>query len=446
MGTRVVAAVALLMLAAPANAQQRLFALATTRDFTLTGLWEAAVEAGHVVEPRLVVVVAGPPDGGPVVVGGGQLVAWLRRDQASVATSLVAVDRATGAVRVIPDVGGTLVSDATRARVFARGPGGIQVLTAAGAAILPNTGGLTPVALSVDGLVLYATSVGDPGPPAQTQLHGLDPVSGARLGTAPMGTDVVQVLPEPDGASAWVVAMPQIPGSPGTTALRRVALPSGIEQVSVPLEPSLPGSVVSHRLVGLDANRRRLVMVTSRWVAPPGHSSPGSVRVFDADTATELPALQHRGSHAGFLDTGQQRILSFSQSTWSRPTLSCGPAVLHTQAVDTAGVVSESEVGTAECLRVTFAAPPPPPTRLAATISANRTVTLSWTRAPEQTTRFTVEAGSGPGLSDLAVLPVHAGTSLTVPNVPPGTYYVRVRAWNYVGGSAPSNEVLVTAQ
>lgn len=33
---------------------------------------------------------------------------------------------------------------------------------------------------------------------------------------------------------------------------------------------------------------------------------------------------------------------------------------------------------------------------------------------------------------------------LTIPNVPPGTYYVRAKAWNYIGASAPSNEIVVT--
>jgi hypothetical protein len=346
-------------------------------------------------------------------------------------------------VTLIPGVGGGLVPDATSTRVFAGVPAGIQSLTTAGMTMLPNTAGLSPAAISTDGSVLYATSVSSPGPPAQFQLHGLDPVSGARLGVAPIGTDVVQVLPEPDSASAWVVSMPLTPASPGTAALRRVALPSGVEQVSVPLERSLPGSMVAHRIVGLDADRRRLVMVTSRVVAPPGHTTPGAIRVFDADTATELPAVQHRGSHAGFLDRAQGSVLSLSQAQSFRP-VSCGPAVLHTQAIDTADLISESEVGTSECLRVAFAAPPRSPTHLAATVSPNRTVTLSWTRPHEQTTHFTVDAGSGPGLSDLAVLPVLAGTSLTVPNVPPGTYYVRVRASNHIGSSAASNEVVVT--
>jgi hypothetical protein len=47
-------------------------------------------------------------------------------------------------------------------------------------------------------------------------------------------------------------------------------------------------------------------------------------------------------------------------------------------------------------------------------------------------------------LANLAVLRVEAGqTTLTAPNVPRGTYYVRVRSVNGTGVGEPSNEVMV---
>jgi hypothetical protein len=54
-----------------------------------------------------------------------------------------------------------------------------------------------------------------------------------------------------------------------------------------------------------------------------------------------------------------------------------------------------------------------------------------------------VEAGSAPGLADLASFSVDRGTTLAVPNVPSGSYYVRVRARNYIGVGVASNEVRV---
>jgi hypothetical protein len=53
-----------------------------------------------------------------------------------------------------------------------------------------------------------------------------------------------------------------------------------------------------------------------------------------------------------------------------------------------------------------------------------------------------IEAGSAPGLSDLASLRVGNVTRFTT-TAPPGVYYVRVRAFNDKGNSLPSNEVVV---
>jgi len=48
-------------------------------------------------------------------------------------------------------------------------------------------------------------------------------------------------------------------------------------------------------------------------------------------------------------------------------------------------------------------------------------------------------SANGPTIATLAV----AGTAITVPNVPRGTYFVRVTAVNPAGPSAPSNQVVV---
>ncbi len=71
-----------------------------------------------------------------------------------------------------------------------------------------------------------------------------------------------------------------------------------------------------------------------------------------------------------------------------------------------------------------------------------RGVTFSWA-APltgGAVVGYVIEAGSGPGMSDIARAPV-AGTSVSAPNVPPGTYYVRVRAVNGTGPGEPSAEI-----
>ena len=55
-----------------------------------------------------------------------------------------------------------------------------------------------------------------------------------------------------------------------------------------------------------------------------------------------------------------------------------------------------------------------------------------------------MEAGSGPGLTDLGQLSAGGATTLSVPGVPAGNYFVRVRATNAAGVSAASPDIVVT--
>lgn len=75
------------------------------------------------------------------------------------------------------------------------------------------------------------------------------------------------------------------------------------------------------------------------------------------------------------------------------------------------------------------------------------TVTLSWTPAPTggPAQSYVLEAGSQPGLADIATFTLNnAGTSTVVGAVPQGLYYVRVRAQNVLGTSLPSPDHAVT--
>jgi hypothetical protein len=87
---------------------------------------------------------------------------------------------------------------------------------------------------------------------------------------------------------------------------------------------------------------------------------------------------------------------------------------------------------------------PGAPTTLTHSVVGNNVV-LAWqTGGGDFATSYVVEAGSASGLSNLAAFDTNnALTVLNVNSVPPGSYYVRVRAKNTAGLSAPSNEVLV---
>jgi len=102
-----------------------------------------------------------------------------------------------------------------------------------------------------------------------------------------------------------------------------------------------------------------------------------------------------------------------------------------------------------------FARPTPPsarrltatavgtPASLVATVTGSN-VTLSW-NAVASVSAYIIEAGSGPGLANLANFSTgNTATTFSATGVGAGTYYVRVRALGIAGEiSVPSNEILV---
>jgi hypothetical protein len=85
---------------------------------------------------------------------------------------------------------------------------------------------------------------------------------------------------------------------------------------------------------------------------------------------------------------------------------------------------------------------------LAPTVSATvtgRRVDLAWTlpAASPAATGYILEIGTAPGLVDLGTVALGSEPALSVPSVPPGRYYVRIRAGNAVGRSVASADVVV---
>jgi 5-hydroxyisourate hydrolase-like protein (transthyretin family) len=91
--------------------------------------------------------------------------------------------------------------------------------------------------------------------------------------------------------------------------------------------------------------------------------------------------------------------------------------------------------------------PPGPPSFTSHSVNGN-TVTLNWTAPTFGTaTSYFIEAGSATGLANLATVNTRdTNTTISFPGVPPGTYYVRLRAVNAQGMSIVSNERTVTVQ
>jgi len=161
-------------------------------------------------------------------------------------------------------------------------------------------------------------------------------------------------------------------------------------------------------------------MVTLNWNASPGATS------YDVEAGR-----QTGGSDVGVFNT-------------PAPTLS-GPAgpgryFVRVRARNSSGTSSASNEiivsVTSGCGGLTA------PSGLTASVSGSE-VTLRWIGVPAATSYF-VEAGSAPGLQDLASADLGSpATALLATRVRRGTYYVRMRALNDCDTSAPSNEIIV---
>jgi hypothetical protein len=100
-------------------------------------------------------------------------------------------------------------------------------------------------------------------------------------------------------------------------------------------------------------------------------------------------------------------------------------------------VIARGEDGGPACVPPTAAGP------LASQVSGSQ-VLLSWQPpAAGDVSSYVVEAGSAPGLANLAVLPVGDGQTSLAVNAPDGRYYVRVKATGACGTGPASNEVVV---
>jgi protein TonB len=89
--------------------------------------------------------------------------------------------------------------------------------------------------------------------------------------------------------------------------------------------------------------------------------------------------------------------------------------------------------------------PPPPPEAFVMTQGpGGNPVQFTWASPALPVDGFLLEAGSAPGLADLATLPLPGSATTFNVNAPPGIYHVRLRARNACGPGAPSQEVMVT--
>lgn len=190
-----------------------------------------------------------------------------------------------------------------------------------------------------------------------------------------------------------------------------------------------------------EVNQRVIVIGTDA----SGGGTPSAITVLSADLAVlvsgDVPALCNNlaiSPHTGRLYLAQFPYDSCPGSCGGKLTLQMLDAT--TYASLAAPAVPPGAYRNNECAYVAVLTAPGPPRDFAATVSG-RDVTLRWTNVGGAS-GFVLDAGVAPGRTDIQVW-LGPEATVTVPAVPPGVYYLRLRGGNEFGGGRASNEVRV---
>ena len=233
------------------------------------------------------------------------------------------------------------------------------------------------------------------------------------------GAPIAQAVPV---GGAMSIAAPVPNGVYHLSVLATNANGSGLEStgitLTVPAAAAPPGAP-SNLAVNVSGNA-----ATFSWVAPAGGGAVSNYVLLAGTTpgfATPFAAVPV-GATTSFAIGG----------------IPSGVFYVRVQAQGPGGTsAATNEV----ILTIAGAAAPGAPTLHAPSVSAGRTVNLSWSAGGGgAATSFTLLAAATPGGAPIVTVPL-GGTSVSFPGVPPGTYYLRLVASNGAGASAPSNQV-----
>ena len=253
-------------------------------------------------------------------------------------------------------------------------------------------------------------------------------------GPAPAGFTVVASRTPGAAPFVWLPVGTQtstvVPAQAGAYYVRVLALISGMEVSSNEIEVIVgagPAPTAPQNFAAAASGR----IVTMTWT-PPANAAIAPVMTYYVEAGSTAGV-----SNLARFPTGN------AQTMYVSPPVPDGSYWLRVRAQSAGGVGPP----TAD-VRVVVGPPPPGAPTLTGGLTGPGAVQMQWTTAPAPgvpVTGYELRAGSGPGLSNVAVftLPAAALDFSTV-GVPPGTYYVRVVALSSAGPGTPSNEVVVT--
>lgn len=337
--------------------------------------------------------------------------------------ALVLHDLVTGGTTTVPLPAGSsgIVGSPTRTEIYLSDRDGPMMLSAAGARrfTAPACAFAEPTGTSGDGrrVVYFCFD------PFVGFSFVIDIASGAVVGTIPSR----QAALNADGTVAY--AADRLVSS---WVLRSIDVATGATIASAPIafDDFFTDNI---RSIRVDHRANTLVLTGER-----------ALHLADATTLEQRLWMaywfaSYGGLTAASLDVDRSRLYATSYQI-----VEPGDRYYAASVVDTAArrVAPLPAIPNAVIIGVPLPAPPV----AAAPVVTGSHVQLAWAPgalrgAPRG---YVLEVGSAPGLSNIfAGLDVGLQTSFSASSVPPGRYYVRVRATNYTGRSTPSNEVVV---
>lgn len=255
----------------------------------------------------------------------------------------------------------------------------------------------------------------------------------------------------------WQWSDPDAVGRPPTSYVLQAGTAAGITNLAqldtrstdTTFSVSAPDGVYSTRVLAKNSfgqsepSNEVVVRVGQACTAVP--SAPGTVTATVEGTTVRLQWTTAAGATRYRVEAGRSSGLSdaavIDAGTATSLTGTAAPATyyLRVRGVNSCG----TGPATPEAV-VVVGALPGVPRNLTATVSGGRTVSLAWAAPASGATpaSYRLEAGRAPGASDAAVLTV-AGTGFVATAVPPGTYFVRVRAVTASGAGPATADLAV---